>query len=81
MNSFRIISYTAGVPVVLYDHIEPSEYPGRSQLADILPRWLPKSLLDVPFVLEYVYRARNILRHFGYQARGKASGVHGLLHQ
>ncbi|KAI0032220.1 Gaa1-like protein [Vararia minispora EC-137] len=81
INSFRIISYTASVPVVLYDHIEPSEYPGRQQLNDFLPSWIPQSVLDNPSVLEYAYRARNVLKHFGYQARGKASGIHGLLHQ
>jgi len=81
INSFRVVSHNLGVPVVLYDHIDPSEYPGHQQLLALLPSWLPKSLVENPVVLAYVYRARNILRHAGYQARGLASGVHGLFHQ
>jgi GPI-anchor transamidase subunit GAA1 len=81
INSFRVISHNAGVPVTLYDHIDPSEYPGRHQIINDLPTWIPASLLDNSHIMEYAYRARNVLKHFFYQSRGRPSGVHGLLHQ
>lgn len=72
INSFQLISrFTGGVPVFVYDHSDSRE----------LPVWLPGILEHVDGINEYAYRAKNILRHVGYQARGKASGVHGLLHQ
>lgn len=72
INSFQLISrFTGGVPVFVYDHSDSRE----------LPVWLPGVLEHVNGINEYAYRAKNILRHVGYQARGKASGVHGLLHQ
>ena len=81
INSLRVIANNFGVPVVLYDHIDPSEFPGRRQLQDLLPSWLSSSTLDNSVALEYAYRARNIWKHFTYQARGIPSGVHGLFHQ
>ncbi|KZV73437.1 Gaa1-domain-containing protein [Peniophora sp. CONT] len=81
INSLRVIAHNFGVPVVLYDHIDPSEFPGRRQLQDLLPSWIPPTVLDNPVALEYVYRARNIWRQFTYQARGIPSGAHGLFHQ
>ncbi|KAI0306323.1 GPI transamidase component Gaa1 [Multifurca ochricompacta] len=70
INSFGVISqHTGGVPILLYDHYEPSEFPGREGIRKFYP------------VIEYGYRARNILRHFAFQARGQASGPHGLFHQ
>ena len=82
INSFNLISqYTAGVPVVMYDHREPNEFPGRQQTVEWIPSWVPRSFAEQQDVLEYTYRVRNILKHVGYQARGTASGVHGLLHQ
>ncbi|THH17535.1 hypothetical protein EW146_g3293 [Bondarzewia mesenterica] len=82
INSFRIISHhTGGVPVLLYDQYEPSEFPGRQDILKIIPQWVPKALAEREEVIEYGYRAKNILRHAGYQARGRTSGVHGLLHQ
>ncbi|KAI0086173.1 Gaa1-domain-containing protein [Irpex rosettiformis] len=80
LNSFQKISlYTGGVPVTVYDHYERGEFPDRD-LADI-PWWVPHAAMNIEAVKEYVYRAKNIMRHVGYQARGRASGVHGLMHQ
>ncbi|KAI0321662.1 Gaa1-domain-containing protein [Amylostereum chailletii] len=82
INSFGIIShFTGGVPIVMYDHREPTEYPGRQQTLAAIPSWVPKSFAERQDVLDYAYRARNILKHASHQARGTASGVHGLLHQ
>jgi len=82
INSFRIVSeHTGRVPVLLYDHYEPSEFPGREGIRNFYPSWFPKSLWERGNVLEYGYRAKNILKHFAYQARGRASGTHGLFHQ
>jgi GPI-anchor transamidase subunit GAA1 len=82
INSFQRISrYTGGVPVVLYDHLEPGEFEGARPDLEIIPSWVPKVLKEQDIVQSYAYRAKNILRHVGYQARGRASGVHGLLHK
>jgi len=82
INSFKAISqYTGSVPVLLYDHYEPSEFPGREEIRNFYPSWLPNWLWGHGIVLEYGYRAKNILRHFAYQARGRASGPHGSFHQ
>src|SRR6266404_513882 len=82
VNSFSFISqHTGGVPVLLYDHYEPSEYPGREQIQRLYPSWLPDWIRKHEAVIDYGYRAKNILRHFTYQAKGRASGVHGLFHQ
>jgi len=82
LNSFRVISHhTGSVPVLLYDHYEPHEFPGRQDILSRLPNWIPKAITDRQEVIDYSYRARNIFTHLGYQARGMASGVHGLLHQ
>ncbi|KAI9508310.1 Gaa1-domain-containing protein [Russula earlei] len=82
INSFRTISQqTSGVPVLLYDHYEPSEFPGREGIRSFYPSWLPNWLWERETILEYGYRAKNILRHFAYQARGRASGPHGSFHQ
>lgn len=73
LNSFRGISrYTGGVPVILYDHIDDPPP---------MPSWVPSTLAQIEPVKEYFIRAKNILRHAGYQARGRPSGVHGLFHQ
>lgn len=80
LNSFQKISvYTGGVPVTVYDHYERGEFPERD-LADI-PSWVPSAAKNTEAVKEYAYRAKNVLRHVSYQARGRASGVHGLMHQ
>ncbi|KAH9035501.1 Gaa1-like protein [Lactarius pseudohatsudake] len=82
INSFRVISqHTGSVPVLLYDHYEPSEFPGREQIRSFFPSWLPDWIREHEDVIEYGYRAKNILRHFVYQAKGRASGAHGLFHQ
>ncbi|KAI9064414.1 Gaa1-domain-containing protein [Trametes sanguinea] len=79
LNSVSLISrYTVGVPTLVYDHIDPrddSDQPG------LLPPWLPETVKNNGDVQEYASRARNIYRHMNYQARGAASGVHGLFHQ
>ena len=81
-NSFRVISeWTGGVPVVLYDHLDPRDNLWREAELSIIPTWVPKSIKELPFIKEYAYLAKNIMRHVGYQARGRASGVHGLLHR
>ncbi|KAA1469453.1 Gaa1-domain-containing protein [Dentipellis sp. KUC8613] len=82
INSFRLISqHTGGVPILLYDHREPTDFPGRQEILNWLPSWVPKGIAEQPDVMEYAYRAKNIVRHAKHQARGTASGVHGLLHQ
>jgi GPI-anchor transamidase subunit GAA1 len=73
--------YTGGVPVVLYDHPDPNEGFGGSEAYQFLPSWVPNIVADRMEVKQYVYRATNILRHAGFQARGRPSGVHGLFHQ
>ncbi|KII88370.1 hypothetical protein PLICRDRAFT_161388 [Plicaturopsis crispa FD-325 SS-3] len=79
LNSFQHISrWTGGVPVLVYDHQDPLDHPWST---DTLPSWIPGFAREVPEVKAYAYRARNIARHVGYQARGRASGVHGLFHQ
>ncbi|KAJ3545014.1 hypothetical protein NM688_g5678 [Phlebia brevispora] len=80
INSFeRIARHTGGVPVTVYDHIDHHESPEGT--LRLLPQWVPSFIKDSEDVKEYIDRARNVLRHVGYQARGRASGVHGLLHQ
>lgn len=82
INSFQRISrYTGGVPVVLYDHLDPREFGGTRSDLEIIPSWFPKVLKEQDKVQMYAYQAKSILRHVGYQARGRASGVHGLLHK
>ncbi|KAL1729247.1 Gaa1-like protein [Schizophyllum commune] len=96
LNSiFRIARNTVGVPVVLYDYKDTFRFEqwtieltsedsflGRLGLAKWeMKNWVPKSIRLNPAARAYATKARHILRHFGYQARGRASGVHGLLHQ
>ncbi|KAI0079873.1 Gaa1-domain-containing protein [Panus rudis PR-1116 ss-1] len=82
INSFSLISiYTGNVPVLLYDHRDPREVPHLESQFSIIPSWVPPSIRRQDAVREYGFRAKNILRHVGYQARGQASGVHGLLHR
>ncbi|KAF9647556.1 Gaa1-domain-containing protein [Thelephora ganbajun] len=79
LNSFHVISRnTGGVPVLLHDNHDPNDDNWR----DPLPvSWLPSTLGNNGRVKDYAYRARNLLRHVTYQARGHPSGIHGLLHQ
>ncbi len=70
----RIARYTAGVPVTLYDHLEPGEEPSVS----LAPDWLPRIVYDFPEVKTYLYQAKNVIRHVRYQYNGRGSGVHGL---
>ncbi|KDR73500.1 hypothetical protein GALMADRAFT_100196 [Galerina marginata CBS 339.88] len=67
----------AGIPVVLYDHLDPREEPS----INIAPSWMPRTLYNIPDVKSYLYQAQNVIRHVGYQANGRGSGVHGLFHQ
>ncbi|KAH8107140.1 Gaa1-domain-containing protein [Cristinia sonorae] len=81
-NSFHIIArHTGGVPVALYDHLDSREHPYIPSDTSDIPSWVPPVIKNQPSVREYAYRTNNILRHVGYQARGRASGVHGLLHR
>jgi GPI-anchor transamidase subunit GAA1 len=70
-----------GVPVILYDHLDPRNIPERRHELDWLPEWIPRTLRDQPEVRAYAYNARNVWRHVKYQASGRGSGVHGLFHQ
>ncbi|KAL1710108.1 Gaa1-like protein [Schizophyllum commune] len=96
LNSiFRIARNTVGVPVILYDYKDTFRFEqwtielasedsllGRLGLGKIeMKNWVPKSVRLNPAARAYATKARHILRHFGYQARGRASGAHGLLHQ
>ncbi|KAF7304974.1 hypothetical protein MKEN_01212100 [Mycena kentingensis (nom. inval.)] len=72
LNSFLYISrWTGGVPVLVYDHIDAPRFQ--------VPSWVPH--LYHESIRTYDMRSRNVARHVGYQARGRASGVHGLFHQ
>ncbi|TFK76331.1 Gaa1-domain-containing protein [Pluteus cervinus] len=68
-------------PVIMYDHLDSRDVPDRRDELDPIPLWVPRVMRDMPDVRAYAYRAMNLLRHIGYQARGRASGVHGLFHQ
>lgn len=81
INSVRFIShYTGGVPFIVYDHLEPNEFPDRWQTTSILAN-APDFIRQSPQLQDFEYRAKNIARHINYQARGKPSGAHGLYHK
>lgn len=64
--------------MLLYDNYGPDD----DNWGDPLPlSLLPSVLKSNERVKDYVYRARNLLRHASYQARGHPSGIHGLLHR
>ncbi|KAH9483699.1 Glycosylphosphatidylinositol anchor attachment 1 protein [Psilocybe cubensis] len=73
----RIARWTARVPVILYDHLDPRE----DASANAAFSWMPKALYDIGDVKTYLYQARNVIRNVGYQYNGRGSGVHGLFHQ
>ncbi|KAJ8078974.1 Glycosyl phosphatidyl inositol protein transamidase complex subunit [Marasmius tenuissimus] len=80
LNSFqRIANYRMGVPVILYDHLDPKD--NHEVRKEIVPQWVPGALRDNSDVQAYAYQARNVFRHVQYQASGRGSGVHGLFHQ
>lgn len=81
VNSFQAISRSVGVPVLLYDHLDPRDYPGRRDELDIVPAWTPDLIRNNPSVRAYSYHAKNVFRHVAYQGLGRGSGVHGLFHQ
>lgn len=64
--------------MLLYDNHDPNDGNWRDPP---LVSWLPSVLRNNKRVKDYVHRARNLLRHVSYQARGHPSGIHGLLHQ
>ena len=66
------------MPVLLYDNRTPDDSDWQDS---VLISWLPSALRNNQRVKDYTYRARNLLRHVSYQARGHPSGIHGLLHQ
>ena len=79
MNAVSLITrHTGGVPVLVYDHMDPKDTP-TPEIS--IPFWIPGFLRGNQDVREYALRARNIARHMNWQARGVASGVHGLFHQ
>ncbi|KAG6867027.1 hypothetical protein C0991_003944 [Blastosporella zonata] len=73
LNSIQRISQKEGVPVVDYDHVD--------QQWNDLHSYLPNFILEDPEIQGYTSQAKNIIRQFGYQARGRPSGIHGLFHQ
>jgi len=74
-NSFHRIALSNGVPVTVYDHVDTADHNKLPPLFNQFSGNVKKELE------EYQQRAKNILRHVGYQARGRPSGVHGLYHQ
>lgn len=73
MNSVNVISsHTGHVPVILYD--KPDEV-----LRDSM-RETVSGLFSSDDVLNYLVRAKRMLRHFSYQSVGRPSGIHGLFH-
>lgn len=81
INSVRLIShYTGGVPFIIYDHLEPHDFPDRWEATSILAN-APEFIRRSPQLKDFEYRAKNIKRHVGYQARGRPSGAHGLYHR
>jgi glycosylphosphatidylinositol transamidase len=82
INSFRLIShYTGGVPMTVYDHLEPSDFVDRLPEQSVFPSWVTPFIHQSSQLQQYGYRVQNVVRHIGYQARGMCSGVHGLMHQ
>ncbi|KAF8733706.1 hypothetical protein AX14_003630 [Amanita brunnescens Koide BX004] len=73
-NSYHRIALSNGVPVTVHDHVETPDHK-LPPLFDQLPATVKHE------IKEYRQRAKNILRHVGYQVRGRPSGVHGLYHQ
>ncbi|KAF8921109.1 Gaa1-like protein [Mucidula mucida] len=80
LRAFRRISRgTGGVPVILYDHLDPKD--AESSLGDLLPKWIPIPSNIIHLVEKYCYFGHNVLQHANYQARGIGSGTHALFHQ
>lgn len=67
--------------MTVYDHLEPADLVDQWSKSSVLPSWVPAFVRRSPQLQQYEYRARNVVRHIGYQARGMCSGVHGLFHQ
>lgn len=83
LRSFRRISRgTGGVPVILYDRLDPKE--GDSILKPVvnfLPSWIPGRRSVIQSLENYIYFSANVLQQANYQARGIGSGTHALFHQ
>ncbi|TFK30134.1 Gaa1-domain-containing protein [Coprinopsis marcescibilis] len=76
INSFeRLSRWTGGVPVVMYDHL------GSQLEPPVYPSWIPKFIRQNKRFESYWQHGRNTVRHIGYQARGRPSGIHGLFHR
>ncbi|KAF9475860.1 Gaa1-like protein [Pholiota conissans] len=73
----HIAQATAGVPVVLYDHIDHRQ----DASVDKAPSWLPRALYNIPEIKTYLYQGRNVMQHLASQFNGRGDGVHGLFHQ
>ncbi|KAH9946130.1 Gaa1-domain-containing protein [Epithele typhae] len=81
MNAVSLITrHTGGVPALVYDH-KDKDPKDMGDANALLPSWLPGAIKENSDVREYATRARNVIRHMKWQARGSASGVHGLFHQ
>ena len=65
---------------MVYDHVDPREHRDERELSSVID-WIPKMIQEHAQVKGYAYQAKNVLRHLGYQARGRPSGVHGLFHR
>lgn len=74
VNSVQRVSHKEGVPVIVYDH-------SGQPRSDNPPAFVPKFIREHLEVPAYLRQAKNVIRQFGYQARGRPSGVHGLFHQ
>lgn len=75
LNSVQVISqWTGGSPTLVYDH---KDLPDPHTL---FPSWL-QHFVSRGDVRRYKERARNVIKHMGYQTFGRPSGVHGVFHQ
>lgn len=83
LRSFRRISRgTGGVPVILYDRLDPNEADSILKPAvDLLPTWIPGRSSVIQSLAKYLYFSANVLQQANYQARGIGSGTHALFHQ
>ncbi|KAG6883896.1 hypothetical protein C0993_003004, partial [Termitomyces sp. T159_Od127] len=73
LNSVQRVSQKEGVPVIIYDHLVQPQ-------SDNPPSFVPDFIQKHFEVPAYLPQAKNVIRQFGYQARGRPSGIHGLFH-
>ena len=83
LRSFRRISRgTGGVPVILYDRLDPKEADSiLKPVVNLLPTWIPGRASVIQSLENYLYFSANVLQQANYQARGIGSGTHALFHQ